>query len=160
MAAEVGGFSRFPTARSFMSFVGLVPSEPSSGETVFPGQDHQDGQRPRQDAPRRGVPAPCEALRGPLADGGVRCAGRARPDCRGGHPGKPAPPREARAPQGTRRARQRREHRRGPRARRLRLGAGAGGDLTQTFPGRLPASMARGTAREGSMRSLPGHARS
>ena len=34
LAVEVGDFSRFPDARSFMSYVGLVPSESSSGETV------------------------------------------------------------------------------------------------------------------------------
>lgn len=38
VAAEVGDFSRFPTARSFMSYVGLVPSESSSGETVSRGK--------------------------------------------------------------------------------------------------------------------------
>ena len=32
IAAEVGDFSRFATAEEFMSFVGLVPSERSSGE--------------------------------------------------------------------------------------------------------------------------------
>jgi hypothetical protein len=32
IAAEVGDFSRFTTAEEFMSFVGLVPSERSSGE--------------------------------------------------------------------------------------------------------------------------------
>lgn len=37
MAAEVGDFSRFPSARSFMSYLGLVPSESSSGETVSRG---------------------------------------------------------------------------------------------------------------------------
>lgn len=37
VAVEVGDFSRFPTARSFMSYLGLVPSESSSGETVSRG---------------------------------------------------------------------------------------------------------------------------
>ena len=37
IAAEVGDFSRFPDARSFMSYLGLVPSESSSGETVSRG---------------------------------------------------------------------------------------------------------------------------
>lgn len=37
LATEVGDFGRFPTARSFMSFVGLVPSESSSGESVSRG---------------------------------------------------------------------------------------------------------------------------
>lgn len=38
LAAEVGDFARFPTARSFMSYLGLVPSESSSGETVSRGR--------------------------------------------------------------------------------------------------------------------------
>ena len=38
IAAEIGDFSRFPDARSFMSFVGLVPSEPSGGESVSRGR--------------------------------------------------------------------------------------------------------------------------
>ena len=33
LAAEVGDYRRFPTARHFMSYVGLIPSEHSSGET-------------------------------------------------------------------------------------------------------------------------------
>lgn len=37
LASEVGDFSRIPTARSFMSFVGLVPSESSSGESSSRG---------------------------------------------------------------------------------------------------------------------------
>ena len=37
IAAEIGGFSRFSSARSFMSYLGLVPSENSSGEAVSRG---------------------------------------------------------------------------------------------------------------------------
>lgn len=37
LAVEVGDFSRFPSARSFMSFLGLVPSESSSGESTSRG---------------------------------------------------------------------------------------------------------------------------
>lgn len=37
IAAEVGDFSRFPSAPSFMSYLGLVPSEDSSGEKVSRG---------------------------------------------------------------------------------------------------------------------------
>lgn len=37
VAVEVGDLSRFPTARAFMSYVGLVPSESSSGESVCRG---------------------------------------------------------------------------------------------------------------------------
>ena len=43
IAAEVGDFSRFPDARSFMSYVGLVPSESSSGETVSRGKITRTG---------------------------------------------------------------------------------------------------------------------
>ena len=37
IAVEVGDFSRFPDARSFMSYVGVVSSESSSGEAVSRG---------------------------------------------------------------------------------------------------------------------------
>ena len=43
LAVEIGDFSRFPDARSFMSFVGLVPSEDSSGETVSRGKITRTG---------------------------------------------------------------------------------------------------------------------
>ena len=43
IAAEIGDFSRFPDARSFMSFVGLVPSESSSGESVSRGRITRTG---------------------------------------------------------------------------------------------------------------------
>lgn len=43
IAAEIGDFSRFPDARSFMSFVGLVPSESSSGESVSRGSITRTG---------------------------------------------------------------------------------------------------------------------
>lgn len=38
IAAEVGDFSRFPSARSFMSYLGLVPSENTTGESVVRGK--------------------------------------------------------------------------------------------------------------------------
>lgn len=37
ITAEVGDFAQFPRASSFMSFIGLVPSEHSSGEREFRG---------------------------------------------------------------------------------------------------------------------------
>lgn len=43
VAAEIGDFSRFPDARSFMSYVGLVPSESSSGETASRGKITRTG---------------------------------------------------------------------------------------------------------------------
>jgi transposase len=38
IASEVGDWRRFPTARAFMGFTGLVPSEYSSGESVHRGR--------------------------------------------------------------------------------------------------------------------------
>jgi transposase len=38
IAAEIGDLRRFPTARQFMAFLGLVPSEQSSGKTVRRGR--------------------------------------------------------------------------------------------------------------------------
>mgnify|MGYP002511428304 CR=1 FL=1 len=43
VAVEVGDFSRFPTARAFMSYLGLVPSESSSGEAVSRGRITKTG---------------------------------------------------------------------------------------------------------------------
>lgn len=43
IAVEIGGFSRFATPRALMSFVGLVPSESSSGETVSRGRITKTG---------------------------------------------------------------------------------------------------------------------
>ncbi len=43
IAAEIGDFSRFPNARSFMSYIGLVPSEDSSGESVSRGKITRTG---------------------------------------------------------------------------------------------------------------------
>ena len=43
LAVEIGDFSRFPDARSFMSYVGLVPSESSSGEAVSRGRITRTG---------------------------------------------------------------------------------------------------------------------
>lgn len=43
IAAEIGDFSRFSTARSFMSYLGLVPSESSSGESVARGSITRTG---------------------------------------------------------------------------------------------------------------------
>lgn len=45
LAAEIGDFERFPTASSFMSFVGLVPSESSSGTTRRQGGITKTGNR-------------------------------------------------------------------------------------------------------------------
>jgi len=41
LVAEIGDFGRFRSAEEFMAFVGLVPSEHSSGEKAPPRIDHQ-----------------------------------------------------------------------------------------------------------------------
>lgn len=43
IVVEIGDFSRFPNARSFMSYLGLVPSEDSSGETISRGKITRTG---------------------------------------------------------------------------------------------------------------------
>lgn len=45
IAAEIGDLRRFPTAAEFMSFVGLVPSENSSGNRTRRGQITRTGNR-------------------------------------------------------------------------------------------------------------------
>lgn len=45
VAAEIGDFSRFPTAPAFMSYLGLVPSEDSSGNSVSRGPITRTGNR-------------------------------------------------------------------------------------------------------------------
>ena len=54
LCAEIGDFERFARAEQLMSYVGLVPSENSTGETAPPGRDHQDRLRPRPPAAGRG----------------------------------------------------------------------------------------------------------
>lgn len=106
LAAEVGDFARFPSARSFMSYLGLVPSESSSGETVSRGRITRAGNvhartllveaawhHARRYSPvsaaslaaARGVPAPvAEAAaraNGRLHDRSVRLRSRGKPAC-------------------------------------------------------------------------------
>lgn len=45
LAAEIGSFSRFKTAKQFMSYVGLVPSEYSSGDVRSQGKITKTGNR-------------------------------------------------------------------------------------------------------------------
>lgn len=45
LVAEIGSFQRFKTAKKFMAYVGLVPSEHSSGETRKQGQITKTGNR-------------------------------------------------------------------------------------------------------------------
>ena len=45
LVAEIGDFSRFPDAKSFMSFLGLVPSESSTGGHVSRGKITRTGNK-------------------------------------------------------------------------------------------------------------------
>lgn len=45
LVAEIGSFKRFPTAKKFMAYVGLIPSEYSSGEKRKQGEITKTGNR-------------------------------------------------------------------------------------------------------------------
>ena len=62
LAVELGDWHRF-TGNTIGSFVGLVPSEYSSGASTGSGIDHQDRQHPRASAAHRGRLAPPRPLR-------------------------------------------------------------------------------------------------
>ena len=62
LAVEIGDWHRF-TGNTIGSFVGLVPSEYSSGPVPSAGLDHQDRQHPRPPAAGRGRLAPPRPLR-------------------------------------------------------------------------------------------------
>ena len=57
LAVEIGDWHRF-TGSTIGAFVGLVPTEHSSGDVPSPGVDHQDRQHPRPPAAGRGRLAP------------------------------------------------------------------------------------------------------
>ena len=130
LAAEVVDWRRFPSARAFMCFTGLVPAEYSQRRAHPPRPGHQSGLgRCPHGADRGGlvlpVPArdrrhlaPPPARRGP-ADPGSLLAGAA-----------PAI-RPLQGDDRPRQARRCRGHRDGPRAGRLRLGRD---DQLMTFP--------------------------
>ena len=122
LTAEIVDWRRFPAARAFMSYTGLVPSEYSSGERTRRGSITKDkaGSEPvrttlieaawaYQHAGDRGHPAPPAGRRGP------------------GHPGPvlegaAAAERQVPAPDQPRESAGRGHHRGRPRARRVRLG--------------------------------------
>ena len=54
LCAEIGDWRRFDHPDSIASYVGLVPSEHSSGQTPAAGQDHQGRLHPRPPTARRG----------------------------------------------------------------------------------------------------------
>jgi transposase len=50
IVAEAGDLRRFPTARQFMAYVGLVPSEHSSGDSRHRGHITKTGNRDRPES--------------------------------------------------------------------------------------------------------------
>src|SRR5262245_20267044 len=61
--AEIGDLTRFDNPRKLMAYLGLTPSEYSSGERRRQGRDHEDGQWARAASARRGgmgLPVPSE----------------------------------------------------------------------------------------------------
>ena len=121
LAAEVAGWRRFPSARAFMCFTGLVPAEYSSGERTRRGPVTKAGSEPARTAlieaawSYRFRPAIGVTLRRRQQDAGpadpgalLACAAPAARPLQGDD--RP------------RQARRRRGHRDGPRAGRLRLG--------------------------------------
>jgi len=79
LAAELGDFERFPSAPALMAYLGLVPSEHSSGETRKRGRIHPHRQPPRAARARRvrlGLPIPTDhELGDPQAQRGRRARG-------------------------------------------------------------------------------------
>lgn len=116
---EAGEFSRFRNARSFAAWVGLTPSEHSSGERPQ-GRDHQGRQQaPEEDAGRGRVALPdvLGAAEGPRQGPGP---GPGRPEaCR---QGRAEAGREAGGAARARGPRQQGERRHGARARLLGVG--------------------------------------
>lgn len=145
LATEAGCFSRFPTAGAYASWLGLAPSEHSSGEKEAKGGITKTG----NSASRRALveaawhfkscsPKP-KAPRGRLGRAGGREAALRRRHR--------APPPEARIPRGGRQAALRRQRRGRPRARLLGLGGRQArrGDarVAPRGPHSLPAGRAR-----------------
>ena len=67
LAVEIGDWHRF-TGATIGAYLGLVPTEYSSGRSTLPGLDHQDRQHPRPPAAGRGRLAPPQDLPHPRHD--------------------------------------------------------------------------------------------
>ena len=125
LAVEIGDWHRL-TGRSIGAYLGLVPTESSSGAVPLAGLDHQDRQRPRPPAADRSGLAPPHALPrrgGAAAPAGPGRPGRARPRTAR----EPAPARPLGRVRRPAQAARGRQHRHRPRAGRLVLVAGRAG---------------------------------
>ena len=68
LMAELGDITRFANPRQLMAYLGLVPSEHSSGSHTTPRRDHQGGQwRGAANADRGGVELPVSGADQPRA---------------------------------------------------------------------------------------------
>lgn len=82
LVAEIGDFSRFPDAKSFMSFLGLVPSESSTGGHVSRGKITRTGNKhartlkPLSRASLEGAPGVPAAIAEEAARANMRLHGR------------------------------------------------------------------------------------
>ena len=56
--AEIGDVRRFESPRQLMAYLGLVPSEGSTGERVRRGSITKAGNTRRSSGPDRGAPGP------------------------------------------------------------------------------------------------------
>ena len=120
LTVELGDWNRF-RPESLGPFLGLTPSENSSGERRRQGGDHQDRQHARAPAPDRGrlAPTPPTALeRHARTQTHRQVARRASPS----GPERPPAPRTLARARGPRQAPHDRRGRRRPRARRTLLG--------------------------------------
>lgn len=92
LVVEAGVFSRFGSARAFSAWLGLVPSEHSSGGARLPRGHHQGGQRPLEEAPGRGLLALRQGDQGAQAG---RIPRHRPPPHRQSCCGRDSPPRQA-----------------------------------------------------------------
>jgi transposase len=152
LAVEIGDWHRF-TGNSIGSFVGLVPSEHSSGPSRIQGPITKDRKRTRSPAPGRGClasPVPLPSRQDHARARGARHPGRPCPR----RPGQPAPARplgEFHRPQ---EEVHRGQHRDRPRTRRLVLVPGRDRRLTHDpFRRPRPLMAARGATRDTPMSS-------
>ena len=119
--AELGDLTRFDSPRQLVGFLGLAPSEHSSGSRRRRGGDHQGRQRPRPSGVDRigmGLPLPGQKDGPPATQGRQDCARGA------GHRlgGAEAPVWPVHETLSCRKAQVRGEHRHRTRTRRLHLG--------------------------------------
>ena len=150
LAVEIGDWHRF-TGATIGAYLGLVPTEHSSGSAAVTGVDHQDRQHPRPPAAGRGRLAPPPPVPRPAR----RCARRWEQAPAGGPRPRPAGQTGGCTTAGqvfdarkkTPGDRQRRDR---PRARRLVLVPGRHGQLSQP-----PDPPARAVAIKASARSGP-----